>query len=291
MPAVLSIQSSVSYGHVGNAAAVFCLRRLGVDAWPVDTVAFSNHPGHGGFRGTARPAGELAALVEGLDALGVLSRCDAVLSGYLGTAAAGAVVLDAVSRTKAANPGALYVCDPVMGDRDTGLYVAEDLIAFFHDRALPAADLIVPNPFELEVLSRHPTGDVPTALAAADVVMARGPAMVLVTSVPVAAAGGAAIGNLLLTRDGAWLATTPRLPTEARGAGDTVAALFLGRLLTGAPPVEALSLAVASVFSVLEMTVAAGSADLRLIAAQDALTQPTTEVSVDQVRPQVALMR
>ena len=118
---VLSIQSAVTYGHVGNSAAVLALQRLGHDVWPVNTVTFSNHPAHGGFRGRVTPAAEVAELIRGVEERGALARCDAVLSGYLGEAGTAAVVLDAVRRVRAASPGALYCCDPVIGETHSGV--------------------------------------------------------------------------------------------------------------------------------------------------------------------------
>src|ERR1700742_4512801 len=119
---LLSIQSHVAYGHVGNSAAVFALQRLGVEVWPIHTVELSNHPGYGDFRG--RPADPVAIpdLVAGIAARGALAKCDGVASGYLGTAAIGAEILAAVARVKAANPTARYCCDPVIGDIDRGIY-------------------------------------------------------------------------------------------------------------------------------------------------------------------------
>src|SRR3954470_6423166 len=123
MSTVLSVQSRVAYGHVGNAASVFPLQRLGIEAWALDTVAFSNHTGHGKWRGSAVAAAEIATLFEGIAELGVLPQIDAVLSGYLGDAATGPVLLDIVDGVRRANPRALFCCDPVIGDIDTGSYV------------------------------------------------------------------------------------------------------------------------------------------------------------------------
>src|SRR5713101_7611979 len=104
MPTVLSIQSWVACGIVGNNAALFALQRLGCEAWSLNTVAFSNHTGHARWRGDTVPAAQIATLFEGIAELGVLPRCDAVLSGYLGEPESGAVLLDIVERVKAANP-------------------------------------------------------------------------------------------------------------------------------------------------------------------------------------------
>jgi len=161
MPTVLSLQSRVAYGHVGNAASVFPLQRLGIEAWALDTVAFSNHTGHGRWRGSVIPAAEIASLFEGIADLGILPRIDAVLSGYLGDRATGPVLLDIVARVRAANPEALFCVDPVIGDVETGSYVTEGIAEFFRDRALAVADIVTPNHFELEYL----TGSRVTSLA------------------------------------------------------------------------------------------------------------------------------
>jgi len=156
--AILSIQSSVAYGHVGNSAAVFPLQRLGIDVWPVLTVHFSNHTGYGSFRGPVLPADQIAEVLRGVEERGVLPGCDAVLSGYMGDVSLGAVVLDAVSRVKAANPKAIYCCDPVLGDVDRGFFVRPGLPEFMRDHAVPKADIITPNQFELEFLAGLGTG-------------------------------------------------------------------------------------------------------------------------------------
>src|SRR5689334_13937633 len=182
VPAVLSVQSRVAYGHVGNAASVFPLQRLGIEAWALDTVAFSNHTGHGRWRGSAIAAAQIAELFEGIAALGVLPRIDAVLSGYLGDAATGPVLLDIVERVRAANPRALFCVDPVIGDTDTGSYVTPGIAEFFRDRALALADIVTPNLFELEYLSGRRIASLAEASEAAEVLRVRGPDIVLLTS-------------------------------------------------------------------------------------------------------------
>ncbi len=179
---ILSVQSAVAYGHVGNCAAVFPLQRLGFEVWPVNTVAFSNHPGYGSWRGRVCDPSLIAELLEGIAERGVLASCAAVLSGYLGEIATGVAVLDAVARVKTANPGALYCCDPVIGDRDGGLYVRAGIPSFFRERALAHADLVTPNHFELEQLAERRVETVADALVAADILRRFGAKIVLVTS-------------------------------------------------------------------------------------------------------------
>ena len=274
--AILSFQSRVVYGHVGNSIAEFALRRLGHDIWPIDTVSFSNHPGYGTWRGRTTPAAELAALVEGLADLGVLRRCRAVLSGYLGSEKNGGTVLDAVDRMRAARPASLYCCDPVMGDRDSGLYVANSVVGFFRDRAVPSADIVAPNHFELEVLAGRRLPGLDDVVAAARELRAGGPRVVLVSSLVSAAQGADRIGTLAASDAGDWLVTTPRLPLAARGAGDLLVALFLARWLDLGDVADALARAVASTFAVVEKTAAELAArELLLVAAQDALLEPS----------------
>lgn len=272
MPTVLSVQSRVAYGHVGNAAAVFPLQCLGIEAWALDTVVFSNHTGHGKWRGDVVAAETAATLFEGIADLGVLPGIDAVLSGYVGTAETGAVLLDIVSRVKAANPQALFCCDPVIGDTDTGSYVREGVAEFFRDLALSRADIVTPNRFELEYLTGRTVGDLREAAAAAEALRAQGPQTVLLTSLHLIPDH---LTMLASGKEGSWAVDTPRLPVELNGCGDVTAALFLGHLLGGAALAEALSLTAATMFAVIETTVRLGRYELALVASRAELAQPS----------------
>jgi pyridoxine kinase len=272
MPAVLSVQSRVAYGHVGNAAAVFPLQCLGIEAWALDTVAFSNHTGHGKWRGDVISADVVAGLFEGIADLGVLSGIDAVLSGYIGTAETGAVLLDIVAKIRDANPQAKFCCDPVIGDIDTGSYVRDGVAEFFRDAALALADIVTPNRFELEFLIGRSIANLGEAAEAAAALRGRGPEIVLVTSLD------SALDRLTMLAsgpDGAWAVETPRLPVMLNGCGDVTAALFLGNLLNGADLADALARTAASVFAVIETTVGLGRYELALVAAREELARPS----------------
>src|SRR5258708_24264673 len=184
--AILSIQSAVAYGSVGNAAAVFPLQRLGFEVWRVDTVLFSNHTGYGAWRGTVLDPKLVEEILHGIEERGVLARCEAVLSGYLGSVELGSVVLEAVRRVRRANPKALYCCDPVLGDADRGFFVRPELADFFRAEAVPLADILTPNRFELETLTGERVDTLAAARAACDMLLARGPRVILVTSLDVA---------------------------------------------------------------------------------------------------------
>ncbi len=202
---ILSIQSAVAYGHVGNSAAVFPLQRLGFEVWPVNTVLFSNHTGYGAWRGFVVPVDQVREIVAGIEDRGVLPRCRALLSGYLGDAALGSVVLDTLRRVRARRPDVLYTCDPVMGDGDRGFFVRPGIPEFFRDEAVPAADIVTPNQFELAWLAGREIGSVEDALAAAAKVRSTGPRLVCCTSLETADRPGE-LAVLADTEEGSWIA-------------------------------------------------------------------------------------
>jgi pyridoxine kinase len=280
---ILSIQSSVAYGHVGNSAAAFPLQRLGHEVWPVLTVHFSNHTGYGAWRGPLLTPVDIADVIEGVAERGVLPSIDAVLSGYQGAEQVGAVILDAVAKVKTANPNAVYCCDPVMGDVGRGMFVRPGIPEFMRDEVVPRADILTPNHFELDFLAGGVTTSVPSLLKAVDEVRARGPRDVLVTSV---LSGGApdALDVVAVSDEGAWAVTTPRLPIAPNGCGDVTAALYLAHLRTTGSAPLAVARTTASIFAVLEATIAAGTREIQLIAAQDAIASPPERFEVRRLR-------
>ena len=281
---ILSIQSSVAYGHVGNSAAVFPLQRLGHEVWPVLTVHFSNHTGYGAWRGPLLAPTDVADVINGIEDRGVLGEADAVLSGYQGDPAVGAVILDAVTRVKKLNPDAVYCCDPVMGDVGRGMFVRPGIPEFMRDTVVPQADVLTPNHFELDFLAGRTTTTLDDVLAAVDLVRDRGPRDVLVTSVLHDGLSANTLDVVAVSDEGAWAVTTPLLPITPNGGGDVTAALYLAHLLeTGSAP-DALGRTIASVFAVLEATIAAGTRELALVAAQESIARPPATVEVRRLR-------
>ncbi|MFG1269823.1 pyridoxal kinase PdxY [Xanthobacter sp. DSM 14520] len=272
---LLSIQSHVAYGHVGNASAVFPLQRLGVEVWAINTVQFSNHTGYGAWRGQVFEAAVIGDLVEGITERGVLSRCDGVLSGYMGSADIGAAILDAVARVKAANRNAAYCCDPVIGDVGRGIFVRPGIPELMRDLAVPAADVITPNQFELELLSGRACAYIDDAIAACDALHARGPKVILVTSLNVAETPPDCIDLIASGPDGRFLVRTPRLAVSLNGAGDAIAALFFFHVQRTGSTAEAVSAAASSIYGVLERTEKAQSRELLLVEAQDEFVRPS----------------
>jgi len=281
---ILSIQSSVAFGHVGNSAAVFPLQRIGVEVWPVNTVHFSNHTGYGTWRGIVLPVDAVAEVIQGIEERQVLARCNGVLSGYMGDASLGRIVLEAVAKVRFANPDAAYCCDPVMGDIGRGFFVRPGIPEFMKDQAIPAATIVTPNQFELEYLANLQINDLASALRAVDVIMARGPRVILVTSLRRQDEADDRIGVLAVDANEAHLIETPLLPLNVNGAGDMTAALFFAHWLRIGSIKEALELTIASVFEVLETTARSGEREMQLIEAQECLANPERRFLARRVR-------
>jgi pyridoxine kinase len=280
---ILSIQSWVAYGHVGNASAVFPMQRLGCEVWAINTVQFSNHTGYGAWKGRVFDGPMIDELVAGIAERGVLPRCDGVLSGYMGSADIGNAILGAVERVRAANPAATYCCDPVIGDVGRGIFVRPGIAEFMRQKAVPAADVITPNQFELDLLSGLETKSLADAKAAIARVRALGPRVVLVTSLITEETPADAIDLVAADESGTWRVRTPRLDISVNGAGDAIAALFNLHWKRSGSAAEALSKAAASVFGLLKRTAEAGSREILTVAAQDEFVSPSTVFPVEAI--------
>ncbi|MDR1767619.1 MAG: pyridoxal kinase PdxY [Propionibacteriaceae bacterium] len=280
MTTILSIQSSVAYGHVGNSAATFPLMRLGVEVWPVITVHFSNHTGYGQWRGPLLAAADVAEVVKGIDERGVLGRVDAVLSGYQGAEDVGAEVLNALDLVRQRNPQAIYCCDPVLGDEGRGIYVRPGIPEFMRDVVVPRADIVTPNHFELDYLTGAPSRTLAGVLDAANALRERGPKVVLVTSTILEDSDPDTIVMVAVTEGGAWRVTTPLLNRTFTGSGDITTALFLAHYLEAGDPAQALGKTADAVYSLLKATADADSKELLLVEGQDEIVNPSFHFDV-----------
>ena len=281
---ILSIQSAVAYGHVGNSAAVFPLQRIGVEVLPVYTVNFSNHTGYGAWRGPLISPADVRDVITGIEERGVFGEIDVVLSGYQGSEGIGDVILDAVARVKAANPAAVYSCDPVMGNAKSGCFVAPAIPILLRERVVPAADIITPNQFELGFLTETEPSDLDSTLASADAARALGPDVVLVTSVERPDRPADTIEMLAVTGDGAWIVQTPHIPMKANGSGDVTAALFTAHYRASGDAAAALAKTVSSVWDLLQTTYESGQRELQLVEAQEFYAHPREQFAVTRVR-------
>ena len=282
---IISAQSHVSYGYVGNSAAVFALRRLGHEVCPVHTALLAHHPGYGSFNGALTPPETVSAILEGLQLIGVYTECSALLSGYLGSVKTGEAVLGAWREIQNAAPDAVYCCDPVIGDVAEGVYVDPALPDFFRERALPKATAAIVNVFEAGFLTGEEVTDVASAIHAADQICSLGPVMTIVTSVRVEERGGGqSVGNLYVDPDGIWLARSSRIDLKAKGPGDFLTALWLGRFVQTRDGIDALRFAVGGAQMVIENANVCGSVELPIVETAEAWLSHSQDVPIERLR-------
>ena len=271
---VISIQSQVAFGHVGNSAAVFPMQMHGIDVVAVPTTLLSNRPGYPTLRGRVLDAPLVAELLQGIEERGAVEDARMILSGYLGASEIGTVVADFVARAKARNRKLAYALDPVLGDRDRGLFVKSDVPPLVRDRLLPLADIITPNHFEFEWLAGREARTSAEVIAQARALIARGPSIVVVTSAELADTPADAIETLAIEGARAFRVRTPRLPISPNGTGDLFAALFVAARVQDKDTPAALSQAASAVFAVLERTAAYGTEEMRIIGSREELVNP-----------------
>jgi pyridoxine kinase len=281
---ILSIQSAVAYGHVGNSAAVFPLQRIGVEVLPVYTVNFSNHTGYGAWRGPLIDPEDVRAVITGVEDRGVFPQIDVVLSGYQGGVGIGDVIVDAVKRVKEANPSAIYACDPVMGNAKSGCFVAPEIPVLLRERVVPAADLITPNQFELGFLTGTDPSTLESTLESVDLAREMGPRTVLVTSVERPDREAETIEMLAVDDNGAWIVKTPMLPLKANGSGDVTAALFTAHYRETGDAAVALERTASSIFDLIDTTHRSGERELQLVEAQEFYAHPRLQFTAEKVR-------
>lgn len=269
MSLILSIQSHVAYGYVGNKAAVFPLQCMGYDVVDINTVQFSNHTGYGTWTGQVFPAEHIQDVMAGIRERGVLQNIKTVISGYMGSAELGKIVLEAVREIRHLAPDAVYCCDPVMGDTGRGFFVREGIPSFFRDEALKSATIITPNQFELSWLTGISIKTLEDAREACRRAMEMGPEIVLLTSLEHDATPSGHIQMLAMSANQAFTVTTPKLDLQVNGSGDCTAALFLGNYLESRDLGQSLSLTADGIFHVFEKTRELNSREIALIQAQN----------------------
>lgn len=280
---LISIQSHVVYGHVGNSAAVFPLQRMGVEVWPIHTVQFSNHTGYGEWKGEVFGGGLIRGLIAGLEQRNVLAECDGLVSGYMGSVEIAEAIVEAVANVKRANPSARYCCDPVIGDVGRGVFVREGIPDFMKAKALPAADIVTPNQFELDFLTGRTSDTRAKALDAVKALHDAGPRAVLVTSLHTDDTPADSIDMLASDDTGCYLMRTPKLELNINGGGDLIAALFFAHYLRQGGAKEALTRAGSSVFGILQKTLDAGAREIQIVTAQNEVVEPTRVFDVEQL--------
>ena len=270
---ILSIQSYVSRGHVGNSTAVFCFQLFGFDVWPIPTTLLSNHPGHPTFRGEHLSTKSVQELLRGLAELDTFKQCDAVISGYFANPDIAPLISDVVHQVKSNNSAAIYLCDPVMGNHEKGLYVPPDIPEAISTHLLPIADILTPNHFELEQLSGKSLETKDASISALREITLKRRTVGLCSSSP--GSSTKTIGTFCHYIENTWGIETPKLATLVNGRGDCLSAVFLANYLSGKNCADSLSSCVSTVYSLLKLA-EADARDLPLVAGQDLILQPTT---------------
>lgn len=283
MTTILSIQSHVAYGYVGNKAATFPLQLLEHEVININTVQFSNHTGYGKWQGQVFSASHISDVILGLEDLGELKNCNALLSGYLGDASIGSSILNAYRKIKALNPSMLYCLDPVMGDIDRGFYVKEGIFDFFKEEALKVADIITPNQFEASKLSGIEIVNLEDAKKAIVKLYSMGPKLVIITSLTYASSTPQHIDVLAFDGSRFYFLQTPYIQTPHRsvaGSGDVTSALFLGHFLKNHDICQSLELTINTMHNLFVIMNANNFYELPLIIGQDAIKNPIIRYKV-----------
>ncbi|MGY5453377.1 pyridoxal kinase PdxY [Agarivorans sp. MS3-6] len=284
MKGIISIQSHVVFGHAGNSSAVFPLQRMGFEVWPIHTVQFSNHTQYSqGWTGQSLKAHQVTDLIDGIDAIGQLDNCQAVLSGYLGSADQAVSLIEVVERVKQSNPRAIYVCDPVMGDPEKGCILAEGVSDYLVDELMPKADVIVPNQFELSRFVKQPINNLNDAVSACQKALSLGPNVVLVKHLH--SLSDQQFSMMMADASGCYLVTRPKLEFAKSpvGVGDLISALFTGGLMKGWPPIMAFEHANNASYGVLEATYQCGEWELQTVFAQHQIDLPNSSFAASKV--------
>lgn len=275
---VLSFQSRVVWGYVGNAIAVPMIQHFGLNAWPIDTVVLSHHPGHGAPIRHTPSANEISNLSS--QVLKQLQFPMAALIGYLGNAEQGTTIKKVLDQNLKSDSDITVYLDPVFGDDAEGIYVDNDIVTFFHDVALPMADVVMPNCFELAYLANLPVHNVSDAIDAARIIIARGPSLILASSIP---SESQAVLNVLVTHNQAWVIKAPYFPLKAKGTGDMLSATFTALHAGGAPAIDAFRIAVSTVQHAVIDASNRGLIELDLPRILAGNTQKIDDMQIDEI--------
>ncbi|MGY4624805.1 pyridoxal kinase [Bradyrhizobium sp. USDA 4486] len=261
---VISIQSQVVHGHVGNSAAAYAMQAEGVNVAAVPTTLLSNHPRYLTLRGRVLETELVADLLRGVEERGLVEEAAVLVTGYLGSVGNAAVIADFVERALTRNSKLIYLCDPVVGD-DGRVYVAEGILDVVRHRLLPAAKITTPNQFELELLSGVAIADAQGLRAACSALAGTSRTDLVATGCTLTDTPAGQVETILCAHGQLSRFATPRLPIRPYGTGDLLAGLIAAHLAKGLAMDAAVRLAVDTIFAVLVRTQQAGTAEMRLV--------------------------
>jgi pyridoxine kinase len=276
--AILSIQSSVSYGYVGNSIVVPALQARGEDVWRLDTVSYSNHPGYGTFSGYSKKSNEINEELRGLYSLGIMKNCEAVLSGYLGELDSAKSVLHAFKSVRAQNKKVIYILDPVIGDENK-VYVKDGILQAFKNTLLPHASIVIPNQYELGWLSDLKIHDYLSLIKGAKKILEKGPKAVIITG----NFDDQNIINYAVSSEGVWTTSTPIVKRKFSGTGDLFSALFTSAFLQSMDLSCALNFATEGCKLVIDETQRIQSIELAVVPVLRHLSEMTADIPAKRI--------
>lgn len=261
---VISIQSQVVYGHVGNSAAVFPMQAKGLEVAAIPTALLSNHPHYPTMHGKVLEPDLVKGLLRGVEERRLVETAKVIVTGYLGSVENGTVVAEFVARALKRNPKLVYVCDPVMGDDDLGIFVKEGLIKLFRERLTLMAAIVTPNQFELELLAGNKARSAAGLDEAMHILARRGTGAAAVTGCVLDDTPVQSVETAVWTPNGLTRTCIPRLPIRPCGTGDLFTALMIARLCDGCDLHEAGAGATEEILAILRRTEAAGSQEMQI---------------------------
>jgi pyridoxine kinase len=284
MANILSMQSHVAFGYVGNKAAVFPLQRLGNEVININTVQFSNHTGYGSWTGDIMSIEQIDKIFTGVFERGALNHLDAVLTGYLGDKALGEILLKWLAIIKQNNPNLVYCCDPVIGDVGRGVFVRPGVPEFFANQVLSHTTILTPNQFELTYLTGVEINTLSDAQKACQILHNSGVKTVLVTSLTRVDCDPNVI-EMFVSGESNYLIATPRLslPIAPNGSGDMTAAVFLAKYLETKDLKLSLEHTAAAIYAVFAKTMELNQRELAIIASQDELVNPSYQFTAKEI--------
>lgn len=268
---VISIQSQVVYGHVGNSAAVLPMQARGLNVAAVPTTLLSNHPGYETMRGRVLEPELVSDLLRGVEERGLISSSRYIVSGYLGSRANGEVVADFVTRARKINPDITYICDPVMGDTGLGVFVADPVVEFIIRQLVPLADLLTPNQFEVGLITGCEITSFDILQEKVRQIQALNNARLIATGCIFPDTPYGSLENVVFENGGETRLTTVRVPIVPVGTGDLFTGLLTANLAYGSTLTEAARNAASTVLKVVGRTAAQSEQEMQLGSAIEAL--------------------
>ena len=265
MYSVISIQSQVVYGHVGNSAAVFPMQSKGINVLAVPTTLLSNHPHYPTMRGKILEHKLVEDLLLGIEERGLIEKTETLVTGFLGSIEIANVVDEFISLAQKRNPHMIYVCDPVMGDDDLGVFVDENLLSIFSNKLIPKATIITPNQFELELITGRSARNIEDLQNAAERLINQTTKSIVVTGCILKDSEDGYVETIVCENSKVHRIPIKKLPVRPCGTGDLFTALMISHLSQGKNLILACEAAVSEVFKTLEQTLLHESNEMRLL--------------------------